>query len=49
MNAFEPTADDDDDDGEDAETDAVGVVCFNLGYLPGPTADKGFARGGRRR
>ena len=30
-----------DDDGEDAETDAVGVVCFNLGYLPGPTADKG--------
>ena len=23
------------------ETDAVGVVCFNLGYLPGPTADKG--------
>ena len=32
---------DDDDDDSGMETDAVGVVCFNLGYLPGPTADKG--------
>ena len=31
---------DDDDDDSGMETDAVGVVCFNLGYLPGPTADK---------
>ena len=31
---------DDDDDESGMETDAVGVVCFNLGYLPGPTADK---------
>ena len=36
VNAF-----DDDDDDSGMETDAVGVVCFNLGYLPGPTADKG--------
>ena len=35
VNAF-----DDDDDDSGMETDAVGVVCFNLGYLPGPTADK---------
>lgn len=35
VNAF-----DDDDDDAGMETDAVGVVCFNLGYLPGPTADK---------
>ena len=35
VNAF-----DDDDDDAGLETDAVGVVCFNLGYLPGPTADK---------
>ena len=40
VNAFDDD-DDDDDDGGNAETDAVGVVCFNLGYLPGPTADKG--------
>lgn len=37
VNAFD---DDDDDDAAGMETDAVGVVCFNLGYLPGPTADK---------
>ena len=35
VNAF-----DDDDVDSGMETDAVGVVCFNLGYLPGPTADK---------
>ena len=31
---------DDGDDDSGMEADAVGVVCFNLGYLPGPTADK---------
>lgn len=37
-------ADSEDDNGSDSESaegnDAVGVVCFNLGYLPGQGSDK---------
>lgn len=40
VNAFDDDLNDDFNDAVSA-TDAVGVVCFNLGYLPGPTADKG--------
>ena len=39
VNAFDDDLNDDFNDAVSA-TDAVGVVCFNLGYLPGPTADK---------
>ena len=44
VTAFDDDFNDDDDEHNDdavSATDAVGVVCFNLGYLPGPTADKG--------
>ena len=40
VTAFDDDLNDDCNDAG-AATDAVGVVCFNLGYLPGPTADKG--------